>query len=163
MPGKGSTFRFTVRFIPVGDVAMTDPAPAIRTTSQPLRILLAEDNATSREVIRRILETDGHRVTIVTNGREVLEALEEREFELVLMDVQMPELDGIAATRAIRGSDSPLVNRGIPVIALTAHAMEGDRERCLAAGMNAYVSKPVRVAELVAAVEAYHGGGREKP
>uniref|UniRef100_UPI002630D17A response regulator n=1 Tax=Geobacter sp. TaxID=46610 RepID=UPI002630D17A len=65
-----------------------------------------------------------------------------------------PELDGIAATRAIRGSDSPLVNRAIPVIALTAHAMEGDRERCLAAGMNAYVSKPVRVAELIAAIEA---------
>ena len=133
---------------------MTDPAPPLRTTSQPLRILLAEDNATSREVIRRILETEGHRVTIVTNGREVLEVLEEREFELVLMDVQMPELDGIAATRAIRGSDSPLVNRAIPVIALTAHAMEGDRERCLAAGMNAYVSKPVRVAELIAAIEA---------
>ncbi|WP_298436506.1 response regulator [Geobacter sp.] len=159
-PGKGSTFRFTVRFTPVGNVGMTDPAPVLRTTPQPLRILLAEDNATSREVMRRMLETEGHRVTIVTNGREALEVLEEREFELVLMDVQMPELDGIAATRAIRESDSP--RRGIPVIALTAHAMEGDRERCLAAGMNAYVSKPVRVAELVAAVDACRNG-RGKP
>ncbi|WP_052263315.1 ATP-binding protein [Geobacter pickeringii] len=153
-PGKGSTFRFTVRFSAVHEAPPSEPAPVLRTTSQPLRILLAEDNAISREVIRRLLEADGHRVTTVTNGREVVEILEEREFELVVMDVQMPEMDGISATRAIRESDSPLVDRDIPIIALTAHAMEGDRERCLAAGMNTYVSKPVRMAELAAAVES---------
>ena len=154
VPGAGSIFRFTARF----EVADTLPLPAegevAFTSSLPLRILLAEDNIRSRTVIQGMLEKYDHRVSVVTSGRGALEALEEREFDLVLMDVQMPEMDGISATRAIRESDSPLLDADIPIIALTAHAMDGDRERCLDAGMNAYVSKPVRMGDLIAAIES---------
>ncbi|HVX14538.1 MAG TPA: response regulator [Pirellulales bacterium] len=118
---------------------------------QPLAVLLAEDGLVNQTVARRLLERNGHTVTVVGDGREALKALAGNSFDIVLMDIQMPELDGLAATAEIRrgerGSD-----RHVPVIAMTAHAMKGDRERCLAAGMDGYVSKPIRSRELLAAI-----------
>ncbi len=112
-----------------------------------LRVLVAEDNAVNQRLARRLLEKRGHKVIVAANGREALEAIEAHTFDLVLMDVQMPELDGIEATAALRAKEAGQ-DTHLPVIALTAHAMKGDRERCLAAGMDAYLSKPIRPQEL---------------
>jgi signal transduction histidine kinase/DNA-binding response OmpR family regulator len=111
-----------------------------------LRILLAEDNAVNQKVARRILEKQDHSVTVAATGREALLAFEHQIFDLILMDIQMPEMDGFAATAAIRQRERE--GQHIPIIALTAHAMTGDRERCLTAGMDGYVSKPIRMDEL---------------
>ena len=107
------------------------------------RILLAEDNITNQQVALGILKRLGLRADAVANGAEALEALQTLPYDLVLMDVQMPEMDGMEATRRIRDPQSAVPDHGIPVIAMTAHAMQGDRERCLAAGMSDYVAKPV--------------------
>jgi CheY-like chemotaxis protein len=125
-----------------------------------LRVLLAEDNVINQKVAVRLLERLGHRVTVVGDGRSVLAALEAQVYDVVLMDVQMPEMDGLEATRAVRAREAELAATGsasaegsfaawrtagcrIPVVALTAHAMKSDEERCLAAGMNGYMAKPV--------------------
>lgn len=107
------------------------------------RILLAEDNSTNQEVALAILHKLGLAADAVANGYEVIHSLRTAHYDLVLMDVQMPEMDGLEATRQIRDPRSAVTNSGIPVIAMTARALEGDRDRCLAAGMNDYVSKPV--------------------
>jgi PAS domain S-box-containing protein len=119
-----------------------------------LRVLVAEDNTVNQRLATRLLEKRGHRVTITSNGREAVEALANHSFDLVLMDVQMPEMDGFEATAAIREKEK---HNGvhIPIIALTAHAMKGDRERCLAAGMDGYLSKPIRSQELDEILETY--------
>ncbi len=117
------------------------------------RILLAEDNPTNRLVAMRLLEKMGFGVEVVVNGQEAVRALEAGAFDLVIMDVQMPVMDGLDATRAIRGSQSAVRNHRVPIIAMTAHAMKGDRERCLAAGMDDYVSKPIDRQELATALE----------
>ena len=152
-PGKGSTFHFTAR-LPAGDpeklvnvVAETLLPSAIK----PLRILLAEDNALNQMLAVRLLEKRGHAVTIAENGNEVLSILSENEFDVVLMDCQMPKMDGYKTTKAIR-SGFGVMNPNIPIIAMTANAMEGDREVCLAAGMDDYVSKPIRVLDLMSAL-----------
>jgi signal transduction histidine kinase/CheY-like chemotaxis protein len=119
-----------------------------------LRVLLAEDNAVNQLLARRLLEKRGHRVVAVNNGREVLGALEKESFDLVLMDLQMPEMDGFEATAAIREKEGTEKNGNRQtVIALTAHAMKGDRERCLEAGMDGYLAKPIRQPELDALLE----------
>jgi CheY-like chemotaxis protein len=112
-----------------------------------LRVLVAEDNAVNQRLAARLLEKRGHRVTMTANGREALEAIEKQTYDLVLMDVQMPEMDGFEATAAIREGEKQSGTR-LPIIALTAHAMTGDRERCLAAGMDGYLSKPIATREL---------------
>jgi signal transduction histidine kinase/DNA-binding response OmpR family regulator/HPt (histidine-containing phosphotransfer) domain-containing protein len=116
----------------------------------PLRILLAEDNATNQKLALRVLARMGYHADVAANGLEVLQALERQLYDVVLMDVQMPEMDGLEATRALR-SELP-DSRQPHVIAMTANAMQGDREMCLAAGMNDYVSKPIRIGELVKAL-----------
>jgi signal transduction histidine kinase/DNA-binding response OmpR family regulator/HPt (histidine-containing phosphotransfer) domain-containing protein/PAS domain-containing protein len=120
----------------------------------PLRILLAEDNATNQKLALRLLARMGYQADVVANGLEALQALERQVYDVVLMDVQMPEMDGLETTRHIRAEWPPA--RQPQVIAMTANAMQGDREMCLAAGMDDYVSKPIRIEELVDALSKSH-------
>jgi len=118
--------------------------------TRPLRILLAEDNPVNQRLALKLLEKRGHTVSVANNGREALELLERARwegFDVVLMDVQMPEMDGLEATASIRARERA-TGRHLPIIAMTAHAMKGDKERCLEAGMDGYVSKPVRAKDL---------------
>jgi CheY-like chemotaxis protein len=127
-----------------------DALPGPSEPAQPprsLRILLTEDNLVNQRLATRLLEKRGHRVVVAGNGREALAALEKETFDLVFMDIQMPEMDGMEATAKIRENES-LAGGRIPVVALTAHAMKGDQELCLAAGMDDYLTKPIRPQEL---------------
>jgi len=118
-----------------------------------LKILLAEDNAVNQQLAVRLLEKRGHRVVVAGNGMEALAALAEQTFDLILMDVQMPELDGFSATAAIRARERATGGH-IPIIAITAQSMKGDRERCLEAGMDGYISKPILIKEVLEAIES---------
>jgi PAS domain S-box-containing protein len=167
-PGAGSAFHFTAVFglaaecaSPQADDGGASDAPAgkcqpARETGQSkaLDVLLAEDNPINQRLALRLLEKEGHRVTLAESGRDVLRLLEAASYDLILMDVQMPDLNGFEATRAIRTCEAGTL-RHVPIIALTAHAMSGDRERCLAAGMDDYVSKPISRRELLAAIEKH--------
>jgi CheY-like chemotaxis protein len=133
---------------PAATAAEEMPAPVL----PPLTILMAEDSLINQRLGVRLLEKAGHRVQVANNGRVALEALERGTFDLVLMDVQMPEMGGFEATEAIRARERE-TGKHQPIIALTAHAMKGDRERCLAAGMDGYVSKPIRDRELFLTIE----------
>jgi signal transduction histidine kinase/ActR/RegA family two-component response regulator len=154
--GQGSTFRFAI-VAPASSERSDDAPVAGKTTSAvdratltPARcakVLLAEDNAVNRKLVERILSQAGHRVMAAENGRIALEKLAAQEFDLVLMDIQMPEMDGLEATRRIRESELG-TGRRIPIVALTAHAMGGDRERFLSQGMDEYLSKPLRARDL---------------
>ncbi len=129
---------------------------SLREMRRSLRILLVEDNAVNQRLTIRVLEKQGHSVGVAGNGREALAALERsnyHEFDLVLMDIQMPEMDGFEATRAIRELEKSTGNH-LPIVAMTAYVMKGDRERCLSAGMDGYVSKPIQVEELFTAIES---------
>jgi two-component system, sensor histidine kinase len=150
--GRGSSFHFTIRLEASKKGAATEVknpsefAPDEKEApmfSGTLRILVAEDNPVNQRLIGRLLEKRGHQVVIAGNGREALQAVGKDEYDLVLMDVQMPEMGGFEATAAIRRQESDAGKRH-PIIALTAHAMKGDEERCLAAGMDGYLTKPVR-------------------
>ncbi len=125
---------------------------AVPTPSRSLDILVAEDTPFNQKFIQRLLDRWNHRVTLVGNGREALEALKKHSFDVVLMDVQMPQLNGLEATRAIRVDEQETPSH-IPIIAMTAHAIKGDRERCLEAGMDEYVSKPIDSDKLFDAIE----------
>ena len=127
-----------------------------------IRILLAEDNATNQEVALRVLEKLGFRADAVADGRQAVQALEAGSYDVVLMDVQMPVMDGFEATRAIRAREAKFPNRRIPIIAMTAHAMKGDRERCLEAGMDDYVSKPIAPRALAEALEKWLDRAQDK-
>jgi PAS domain S-box-containing protein len=144
----------------------TPPGPALEPEadlagrSRPLRVLVAEDNTTNQKLLLALLKQRGHRVTVVGSGRAAVETSRAKPFDVVLMDVQMPEMGGLEATEAIRARERQHGGH-LPIVALTAHAMAGDRERCLAAGMDAYVSKPLRPQELYAAIARYGGSGDE--
>jgi two-component system sensor histidine kinase/response regulator len=139
-----------------------DEAPALVTrhtlkeARKHLRVLLADDNAINRELTSRILTKRGHRVSIVSNGKLAVEATEAQNFDVVLMDLQMPEMDGFEATAAIRRMEEGQGHQ-TPIVAITAHAMKADRERCLAIGMNGYISKPIRAQELIEITESFTG------
>jgi two-component system sensor histidine kinase/response regulator len=128
----------------------------LREERSRLQILLAEDNVVNQTLAVRLLEKRGYVVTVVGDGRAALTALEKQSYDLILMDVQMPEMDGFQATAAIRAKEASGASR-IPILAMTAHALKGDQERCIAAGMDGYVSKPIRTADLFAAIETTLG------
>ena len=132
---------------PVFPVPPRPPAAVSDTRIEPLDILLVEDNVFNQRVAATLLEKHGHKVRIAENGREALKVLDQERFDIVLMDVQMPEMDGIQATEEIRNREK-LSGGHVPIVALTAHAMKGDKERFLAAGMDGYVTKPIRLEEL---------------
>jgi len=123
------------------------PARGVRASRGGLRILLVEDNQVNQRLATRMLEKRGHVVEVAANGREAVEALEKSSHDLVLMDVQMPEMDGMEATTRIRANER-VSGRRQRVVALTAHAMKGDEEKCLAAGMDGYLTKPIGAEEL---------------
>lgn len=135
-----------------------------RRSDRALRVLVAEDNQVNRKLVTTLLEKRGHDVTAVENGRAAVQAIDNAGaggFDLVLMDLQMPEMSGFEATQAIRDRERK-TRRHLPIVALTAHAMQGDRERCLAAGMDAYLAKPVDATELIATVEKMARGKRRR-
>ncbi|MEI6521288.1 MAG: response regulator, partial [bacterium] len=149
-------------------IATNERNKAIDTpTVRSLKILLAEDYLMNQELAVHFLERRGHTVIVVENGAEALRKLEQEDFDVVLMDVQMPIMDGFTATAAIRDPQSKVCRHDIPIIAMTAHAMKSDRERCLSAGMDGYVSKPFTAASLVGALvelfgEELHDGEKKQ-
>lgn len=153
--GRGSTFHFTARLGLATQAELTDKQPVaeLPTRLDPLRILLVEDSPVNQKLAATLLRKRGHDVSVANNGREALESLDSQPFDLVLMDIQMPEMDGLEATRAIREKERE-TGEHIPIIALTAHALEGDRERCLDAGMDNYLAKPIHAKRLLATIEA---------
>jgi len=160
-PGHGSCFRFTIPATePVSGETTPVESPADAAiaacsgSSHPLRILVAEDHPVNQQIVVRMLENYRHRAVLAGNGREVLEALTGGPFDLILMDVQMPIMNGLETAQAIRRTERGS-GRHIPIIAMTAHAMKGDRELCLQSGMDGYLSKPVRIRELLGALERY--------
>ncbi|MDB4401519.1 ATP-binding protein [bacterium] len=153
-PGEGSTFEFTLRLQRTNAAATSlalEAAPTTGTTA-PMRVLVAEDNLVNQRVARGLLEKLGHDVAVVSNGLEAIRAVEQGEVDLILMDVNMPVLDGLEATRRIRSAAGP--ESGLPIVALTANAIEGDQQVCLEAGMDFYLSKPFSKKELERSIRA---------
>ncbi len=151
-PRKGSRFHFTVLF---GASRAVAPAPGVaeaETPARALRVLVAEDNESARKVLLHVLAGAGHAAVAVENGQEALDALAMEPFDCVLMDVNMPGMDGVEATRLIRASSAGPIDPRTPIVALTAYAMEGDKERFLAAGMDDYLTKPVTRSTLLSTV-----------
>ena len=147
-----------------GDTVPADDEASLPETGS-LRVLLAEDDQVSVFAARRLLERLGHVVVCAENGLQALEALRDGEFDVVLMEVQMPVMDGLQATRLIRADAGLGPMARVPIIAMTAYAMSGDRDICLAAGMDEYISKPVGVRELLRALACTvpPGAGRSGP
>jgi PAS domain S-box-containing protein len=154
-PGSGSTFSFTAAFL-AGQAALPDLEAAFPTTAgstepaQSLHILLAEDNIVNRRLAELAIKKMGHRLMVVDDGAKAVRAAAEQPFDLILMDLQMPEMSGLEATAAIRDAERQAalaggIPRHIPIMAMTAHAMSGDREICLQAGMDDYISKPIQL------------------
>ncbi|MEW5909150.1 MAG: response regulator, partial [Thermodesulfobacteriota bacterium] len=119
------------------------------------RILIVEDNVVNQKVVQRILEKHGYRADIASNGKEAVELLNHLPYDIVFMDVQMPEMDGFEATKSIRSLSSNLLNRDVPIIAMTAHAFKEDRDQCLNAGMNDYIAKPINPKSLTAMISKW--------
>jgi CheY-like chemotaxis protein len=160
----GSEFWFTARFGKQASVkSASESSPKARPAGptrpdvgrENFRILLAEDNLTNQMVAVGILKKLGFHVDVVADGREAVEALRTTPYDLVLMDVQMPEMDGLEATRMVRAAGNESLNHAVPIIAITAHAMEGARSTCLDAGMNDYIAKPILPAALSAVLEKW--------
>ena len=161
-PGAGSTFHFTIELELPAEQASRDPVrPAEDQQTAPkrnMRILVAEDNSVNQRLAARLLEREGHSVTIAGSGQEALDLFEQRPFDLILMDVQMPGLDGLQATTRIREKER-VTGGHVPIAAMTSQAFESDRLRCLASGMDAYVTKPVHVPALLKMIESVGAGG----
>ena len=178
-PGVGTVFRFS---LPLGqpdaedlaaylsEAAGRSPSAALpgadggeAVPPRPLHVLLAEDSFVNQKLVLGLLKNQGHEVVVADNGRQAVELAQAEAFDVILMDVQMPEMDGFEATRCIRHGEQA-AGRHTPIIALTAHALRGDRERCLDAGMDAYVSKPMRARDLYEAIQLatadYSGSAR---
>ncbi len=166
---KGSVFHFSLDValaeeaaLPAGEEATlrgaaTQTSPAVPAGAEACngdgrRVLLVEDNAVNRTLAERLLQKRGFAVSIAVDGKQAIAATQSAEFDVVLMDIQMPEMDGFEATAEIRKRER-LTGQRTPIIALTAHALKEDRERCLAAGMDAYVTKPIRPAELFGVIQ----------
>jgi len=165
---KGSTFSFTAKLNIGNPAAVVEEldqqldAEALGLTN--LKVLLADDNKLNLELASTLLIEQGHDVICVDNGAQALEAVKKQHFDIILMDVQMPIMDGISATRAIRDPNSGALNPTIPVVAITAHALKGDKERFLEAGMNDYIAKPIDMSEFYATLaRAMKGVDRSKP
>ncbi len=167
--GVGSTFHFTIAgrpsrplAPPEGTQGALDPQQVendadLSLTTRPLRILVAEDNPVSQTVTAHLLETCGHSVRVVGDGAQALAAIQTGDFSLVLMDLEMPDMDGLEVTRRVRAAEQE-TDRHLPILALTAFAMTGDRDRCLAVGMDDYLSKPLEGKALSAAIDDLHLG-----
>ena len=153
VPGKGSEFTVIIGFKKVHEYENLFPIRAedIEVTVKNVRVLIAEDNQMNQQLLRHLMKQWGVKLEIANNGQEALELLKKKKFSLVLMDIQMPEMDGYATTLAIRNE----LKSEIPVIAMTAHAMTGEKERCLSYGMNDYISKPVKESELYQILKTY--------
>jgi signal transduction histidine kinase/ActR/RegA family two-component response regulator len=147
--GRGSTFSFTCKLeLPTDGFSLTPGGRSASTENRPLHVLVAEDNAVNQRVARRLLEKMGHQVTVAENGNMAVQLWQSQlrqanPFDLILMDVQMPELDGLRAAQIIRQTEKVRNLSSTPIVAITAHSLDGDRERCLAAGMNAHLTKPI--------------------
>jgi CheY-like chemotaxis protein len=156
--GHGSTFNFTTR-LEISQVLTAEPAVVVEPIHvngdgrRGLRVLMAEDNTVNQKLVSRLLEKRGYSVVTVADGHEAVAALEKEPFDVVLMDVHMPSMGGFEATAAIRKREKEMPAQPVRIIAMTASAMKGDRERCLAAGMDGYVSKPIRDKELFETIE----------
>jgi CheY-like chemotaxis protein len=166
VPGQGSTFSFTIQAVTVpgkrGDFGETKKGASIEENPKrkSLRLLVAEDNPSNQKVLVEMLKRLGYKPDAMADGREVLQALERQDYDLVLMDIRMPEMDGITATREIR---KIWPENGPKIIAITAYALEGDREKCLKAGMDDYISKPVQKKALEAVLMKYERPSQGKP
>jgi signal transduction histidine kinase/ligand-binding sensor domain-containing protein/CheY-like chemotaxis protein len=154
--GRGSSFSFVVSFGIAEAPRVAPTLPSFARATRSLAVLVAEDGAVNQLLVRLLLEKAGHVVTIVETGVAAVHAVAHTQFDAVFMDVQMPEMNGLDATSRIRASETD-GRRRVPIIALTAHAMQGDRERCLAAGMDGYVSKPIRPDALFASLAEFTG------
>jgi CheY-like chemotaxis protein len=154
-PGAGATFYFTSK---MGLSAEKQAQNSIPRDHRNMRILLAEDNSVNQRLATRVLEREGHQVQVAASGREAIALLEHDEFDLVLMDIQMPDLDGLQTTARIREMERSSGKR-LPIVAMTAQIGDSDRQRCLKAGMDAYVSKPIRIADLMNLIESVVPGG----
>lgn len=144
-----------------GETVRPEPDTCAKRT-RPLHVLLAEDGRMNQVLAVGVLNRDGHPVTIANNGREAVSAFQANKFDLILMDIEMPELDGFQATAAIRQIES-ISGGHIPILSMTAHALSGDRERCLAAGMDGYLSKPIRIKDLIRAIaDLTHNSGLDQ-
>ena len=157
-PGQGSAFHFTAPFAAERSLPPA-PGSSVQATGAPadrrkVKVLLAEDNVVNQRVVLAVLQKQGHEVEVAADGYEALAALERQAFDLILMDIQMPRMDGLEATSQVRRSEA-LSGRHIPIVALTAHAMKGDLERCFEAGMDDYLTKPVDLENLRRAVERW--------
>jgi PAS domain S-box-containing protein len=153
-PGRGTTFSFTIR-LPLASEVLPVPesAHSIATVAaSSLRVLLVEDNPANQKLATYILQQRGHTVAVAADGQQGFQMSRETPYDVILMDVQMPGMDGLEATKAIRAWENG--QKHVPIIAMTAHAMKSDRQRCLAAGMDAYLSKPVNAQKLIVLVES---------
>ena len=163
LPGAGSAFSFDVLAAP-GSGRVLEQASEAPEAGRPLDILLVEDNALNRKVVHALLRRDAHRITEVENGALAVDAVRSGQtYDVILMDMQMPVMDGLAATETIRQHEAEIGRAWVPIIALTANAMQGDRERCLAAGMNDFLAKPVRKEQLRAALARIESSGAAGP